>query len=165
MDVGWDTNDNLRWKTRGETIEYCNGEPCGTAITSAICDDAGLCAAYNFNNVAFGMAGNFMTDGYNTTATYGATSLTVTLSSVQVDGVSVQIWSDDTTEAFLVQTNGSIACTSIASAVDSLYLYDCDNRTVSSVRVYRSLNNLQMREIQVFERIDTTRTYGVFENL
>ena len=175
MDIGWDRDDNLNWEERGEVIEYCalgvDGQ-CGAAIVGEICDNADLCSAYNFNNYVYQMAGNvsaaFMTDGKNISSSFPASLITITLTQVLSEGITVSIWSDAdlTLSPFTVFTNGTVdSCSGPVNEIPSLYEYTCDNRTVGAIQIQRSAGSLPMREVQVFELLDTTRTYGIFQNV
>jgi hypothetical protein len=101
LDLGMDADTNLRWTVRNEVVQYCtatvSGE-CGTEITE-ICDDADLCDAYNFNNLAYEKAEPaFLTDGYNQTHTHASVDVTIPI-TLAPNGATVELWSWDPTPA------------------------------------------------------------------
>ena len=109
-----------------------------------------------------------MTDGKNVTGSFASTFINITLTQVVTTGVTVDIWSDAAFAGnpLFVYTNGSgVACTEVTTGTPSLYQYTCENRTVGSIRVQRAISPLVMREVQVFEIDDSTRTYGIFQNI
>ena len=153
---------------RNEVVQYCtatvSGE-CGTEITE-ICDDADLCDAYNFNNLAYEKAEPaFLTDGKNQTDTHASIDVTIPI-TLAPNGATVELWPRDLKLAkfpFSLFSNGSTTCDALIEVIPNRYDFDWNNGPISSIRIQRAVSGLMLTEATVFNRLDTTRTVGVFQ--
>lgn len=119
--------------------------------------DATMCAALNWNNLAYDQTETIATDGRNISAVVSG-PLSITLSTPTTD-VTVEVWAGSVL-VITVRADNNL-CTS--GVTENLHhVWTCLYTNIHVISVSSSLDPLNVREVQAFATLDTGRVPGVF---
>jgi hypothetical protein len=155
VDLGVVEND-LVWKNKNDLFATLNTQPITNPCSPPVRPME--CKGLNWNNLAFNLTKNGLTDGINTTITY-TTSLNVTLMNPESDLVVEMFVGRH--EPLTARVNGQSCIQKETSTIKNVY--ECLFPGINRIDFTRPIiDNILVREIQIFKKVDKGRTTGIF---
>jgi hypothetical protein len=147
--------DNGYWFWTDRGVQFADSNSSVAVFQNYVCDSADFCAAINYNNVAYGVSGNYLTDGALTAVAFTGQSVTINTPGTYY----VYIFSDSTRTLTGCSTTTAVASNTNFGLITQKFV--C---TVTTSATFTPSAGGFVSELQLFSAADTTRTsaYGTY---